>query len=218
MIISSNGLNRYYNDIIMEYIGKGYVISPTTMYGTSDAHVDLVNPKHDNHIIRVWMFKDYATILNGGVSAAHRTDIDAVYIEVRKHDRYRGKSIDLWRSAGQLVSEKIFYCVSKSAYTDEQQEIIDIMSLRRERRSKKFSDDSIIRSLAIKNIPEKLLDKIMNRINSVRGFKRATASCINSICVRRREVYDYNTYKYVRRLSAEIDYSYNGKSGKILYK
>jgi len=210
MIISSNGLNRYYNDIIMEYIGKGYVISPITMYGTSDAHVDLVNPKQGNHIIRVWMVKDWATVLN--------RDTNIVCIDVKKYNRCKDEIVDLWHSSGELVSNKIFYCVSKSAYTDERQEIIDIMSLRRERRSKKFSDDNIIRSLAIKNIPEKLLDKIMSRINSVRGFKRATASCIDSICVRRREVYDYNTYKYVRRLSAEISYSYNGKSGKILYK
>lgn len=211
MIISSNGLNKYYNNIVMEYIGKGYVISPSTMSGTSDAHVDLVNPKQDNHVIRVWMVKDWATVLN--------RDTNIVCIDVKKYSECKDKIVALWHSSGELVFNKIFYCISKSAFTDEQSEIIDVINLRRERRSRGLSDNyNSIRSLAIKNIPEKLLDKVMNRINSVRGFKRATASCINSISVARGGFYDYNTYKYTTRLYAEINYSYNGKSGKILYK
>ena len=58
----------------------------------------------------------------------------------------------------------------------------------------------------VRKLPASLIDHLMRRINSIRGFKRATASCISRVRV---------GHIYNGKIAADVYYSQNGKDGVI---
>lgn len=64
------------------------------------------------------------------------------------------------------------------------------------------------RFIVKEKLPANFIDGIMRRINSKPGFKRANASCIDTVKV----------YKYDNRLKVDVKYKHNGKVGIITLK
>lgn len=207
-----------YNEVIKSYTDKGWIISPTTMnggYTSVSGYTDLIKPGNKKDILRVFMSTDYTLVDN------HYCSI--LKISVKKYD-WNGKfdSKNLWLDCGNLISCSTFYELKSDAlaYTDSPDDIIKIRSIRDERynnnKSLSRNRNDVYTLNKINKLSANFIDNIMERINAVRGFKRATASCIKEICLYKVDgMYNYTTGKRDKVLRASVSYNFNGKSGTL---
>ena len=214
-IVTVNDLNRLFNQTVVDLMGKGYVISQFThggSYSHTEGHLDMAKPNDKSHIIRVWT-----------VTGMDNTDdkiyhhIDTAAIRVSKYtckDGFDGKcrSQTLWPDRGEVLSERKFYQICDrserkggKAYTDNLDEAKKILNMQWDRYCSRVVDcDS--HDVEVRKLPASLINRLMRRINSIRGFKRATASCISRVRIGR---------KYNGKMAADVYYSQNGKGGVI---
>lgn len=205
-------LNVRYSDFIKDYLNKGYVISPLTIgnsFSGAKTFFDLINPKEKGMTYRVWLKDTYDT--------SH----SFLKIEVRKYDR-KNYPRTLWPDEGDIVNEKSFFVISeKGVYTDDENEIAQINKCRSDRRAVRESLDNLPyasnrgRRLKIDKLSADFIDNIMARINRVRGFKRANATCIKAVVLYKESQYDWILDKRVYRLKAQVSFSYNNKTANI---
>ena len=205
-------LNVRYSDFIKDYLNKGYVISPLTIgnnFSGAKTFLDLINPKEKNTTYRVWL-KDTYNKSNAFLK-----------IEVRKYD-HKIHSRTLWPDEGSIVNEKSFFVVSeKGVYTDDEDEIVRINKCRSDRRAVRHSLDNLSyilnngKRLRIDKLSADFIDKIMTRINRIRGFKRANATCIKAVILYKESQYNWRLDKHVYRLKAQVLFSYNNKTANI---
>ena len=215
-IVTINGINDVINKIAYDLMGKGYVISHFThggSYSNTEGHLDMIKPNDKSHIIRIW-----AVSYVYDIDDRFYRHIDATVIRVSKYtqkDGFDGKyhSQTLWPNNGELLSESIFYRVCDRSefkgckvYTDNLDEAKNILKMQWDRSCNHVNKDYYSHSVEISKLPASFIDSVMNRINSIRGFKRATASCITKVIVGRN---------YNGKMAADIYYSQNGKDGVI---
>lgn len=217
MVFVTTELNARYSNIIKSYLDKGYIISPQLAYrgfiGVK-SFIDLTNPKEKDMIYRVWVKDDY------DYEVYH---CFLIKIEVRKYDRkiYKGT---LLPHNGDIVDKKSFFTISteNGVYTDDENEIKQINERRSARREmNEFLNKTNtyhIRDVEIEKVSADFIDNIMARINRVRGFKRANATCIQKITLYRNSYYNYRRDKRDYRLEAKISFSFNGNTGNIYLK
>ena len=209
-------LNVRYSDFIKDYLNKGYVISPLTIgnsFSGAKTFFDLINPKEKSMTYRVWLKDTY--------DDTYDTSHSFLKIEVRKYDR-KNYPRTLWPDEGDIVNEKSFFVISeKGIYTDDEDEVERINKCRRDRRAVRESLDNLPyasnrgRHLKIDKLSADFIDNIMARINRVRGFKRANATCIKAVVLYKDSQYDWTLNKRVYRLKAQISFSYNNKTSYI---
>jgi hypothetical protein len=216
-IITVNDLNHLFNQTVVDLMGKGYVISQFTQggsYSNTEGHLDMIKPNDRLHIIRIWA----VTGMDDTNDRIYR-HIDTVAIRVSKYtlkDGFDGKcrSQTLWPDRGEVLSERKFYQICDRSerkggkvYTDNLDEAVKIMNMQWNRYcSRSKTGSNYTRDIEISKLPATFVDCIMRRINSIRGFKRATASCINRVHIGRN---------YNGKMAADVYYSQNGKSGII---
>ena len=215
-IITISGINDVINKIVADLIVKGYVISNFThggSYSNTEGHLDMIKPNDKSHIIRIWVVTKVCDI-----DDKFYRHIDTAAIRISKYTRkdgFDGKchSQTLWPNNGELLSESIFYRVCDRSeirgckvYTDNLDEAKKILKMQRDRSRSHVNKDYYSHSVEISKLPASFIDHIMNRINSIRGFKRATASCITKVIVGK---------DYGGKMAADVYYSQNGKDGII---
>ena len=215
-IVTIDGINDVINKIVADLIVKGYVISNFThggSYSNTEGHLDMIKPNDKSHIIRIW-----AVTYVYDIDDKFYRHIDATVIRVSKYtqkDGFDGKchSQTLWPNNGEVLSESIFYRVCDRSeirgckvYTDNLDEAKKILKIQWDRSCSHVNKDYYSHSVEISKLPASFIDHIMNRINSIRGFKRATASCITKVMVGRN---------YNGKMAADVYYSQNGKDGVI---
>ena len=228
-IVTVNNLNRIFNKTVVDIMNKGYIISQFTndgsySYSNTEGHLDMIKPNDKSHIIRVW-------IVTGIEDTDHRVyhHVDTIAIRVSKYTRKNGFdgrccSQTLWPDRGDVLSERKFYQISerkfyqicdrsehkgRRVYTDNLDDAMKILNMRWDRYCSRDSNDNknnYYHSIEISRLPASFIDNIMHRINSIRGFKRATASCITKVIVGKN---------YSGKMSADVHYSQNGKNGII---
>jgi len=207
-------LNRRCNQVIKDYLNKGFEISPFTLGGSfsiTRSYIDLYNPKEKNYMYRIWF-------INSDVRINSDCYTDALILSVKKYNFNINKGgRTMWPDEGEEVYKKIFYVVRYNrAYSDNPDEVMSIFNLNKARKELKrfnISDDNR-RFIKIQKLPESFIDHIMEKINSIRGFKRATASCIDSVMLYNETRYNYiKSYKVMR---CRIEYKFNNKSGSII--
>lgn len=215
-IVTINGINDVINKIVADLTVKGYVISNFThggSYSNTEGHLDMIKPNDKSHIIRIW-----AVTRVYDIDDKFYRRIDTAVISVNRYTRkdgFDGKchSQTLWPNHGEVLSEHIFYKICDRSefkgckvYTDNLDEAKKILKMQRDRSCSYVNKDYYSHSVEISKLPASFIDHIMNRINSIRGFKRATASCITKVIVGK----DYNG-----KMAADVYYSQNGKDGVI---
>lgn len=214
-IVTVNDLNRLFNQTVVDLMGQGYIISQFThggSYSHTEGHLDMAKPNDKSHIIRVWT----VTGIDNTDDKIYR-HIDTAAIRVSKYtwkDGFDGKcrSQTLWPDRGEILSERKFYQICDRSerkggkvYADNLDEAKKILNMQWNRYCNRcINCDS--HDVEVKKLPASLIDRIMRRINSVRGFKRATASCISRVRVGRN---------YNGKMAADVYYSQNGKGGVI---
>ena len=202
----------YYNSVIKEFMDKGFIISPSTTNGGYlhvSGYTDLVNPKDKKTIIRVFLTHDNLPIRQ----TDHCFYCDVMRVVANKYEwngTYTSKS--LWLDYDNItLSTKSFYHIKQNTvYTDSEDELISIYELRKSRNQNKTENDSV-KTFKLNQCSADFVDRIMCRVNSIRGFKRATASCITKIIAYRESPYYSNVPKY----QGEITVSFNGRHAYI---
>ena len=216
-IISIKDIIRQYNSVIQSFMDQGYIISPTTMYGGYsyvDGYTDLVNLKDKKNFIRIFVMREYCS--DGYYYDPKSYKYSIIKIIAKKYE-FDGKfkPISARPDCGKLISEKCFYQIKENyLYADTLDELKQIreIQLKRKESRRKASE---VKSYPINKLSADFIDSIMERINSIRGFKRATASCIESVssyqCVDR-----HNSRK--AKFSGVITFNFNNRCGRINLK
>lgn len=206
-VVSIKDVVSYYNSVIKSFMDQGYVISPTTMYGgyrNVNGYTDLVNLNNKKSILRIFAMHEYIS------------EDDYYYYMIRviaKEYKWNGEfsCTNLHPDLGELLSEKCFYQVKENrAYTETLDELKQIREIRHNRRASNREVANVKKSYKINKLSAEFIDSIMERINRLHGFKRATASCIKDV-----RSYVYEGSQGNTKLKGEVIFSFNNRSGRI---
>ena len=213
-IISINDIIRHYNSVIKSFMDQGYIISPITMYGCYhyvDGYTDLVNLNDNKNFIRIFIMREYYSDGPSYDSKSFKYSITKILAKKYEFDG-KFKPISARPDCGKLISEKCFYQIKENyLYADTLDDLKQIREIHRKRKEsrRKVSD---VKSYPINKLSAEFIDSIMERINSIHGFKRATASCIESVC----------SYQCVDRqnsakakFSGVVTFKFNNRCGRI---
>lgn len=211
-VITTKEVAAKYNEVISDLMSKGYIISPFTengSYSNTASHIDMIKLNDTSHILRVWMVDETVKI---GDKFWQRLDVNG--IRVKKYvigKQWNGKiscEQSMWPNGGDTIYEKLYYMFKsyddRKIFSDDLDEATNLHNMSFNRCMNKPVDNPFNygRLIAKEKLPAAFIDGIMKRINSNRGFKRATASCIESV----------QLYKFDNKLKADVRYNYNGKS------
>lgn len=217
-IFSIKDIIRHYNSVIKSFMDQGYIISPITMYGGYhyvDGYTDLVNLNDKKNFIRIFVMREYYS--DGSYYDSNSFKYSITKILAKKYD-FDGKfkPISARPDCGKLISEKCFYQIKENyLYADTLDDLKQIREIQRKRKESRRKASDTTKSYPINKLSAEFIDSIMERINSIRGFKRATASCIESVC----------SYQCVDRqnsakakFSGVVTFKFNNKCGRINLK
>ena len=216
-IISIKDIIRHYNSVIKSFMDQGYIISPTTMYGGYnyvDGYTDLVNLNDKKSIIRIFVMREYCSDGSYYDSNSYKYSITKILAKKYEFDG-KFKPISARPDCGKLISEKCFYQIKENyLYADTLDDLKHIREIQHKRKEsrRKVSD---VKSYPINKLSAEFIDSIMERINSIRGFKRATASCIESVCSYQC-VDRQNSVK--AKFSGVVTFKFNNRCGRINLK
>lgn len=213
-IFSIKDIICHYNSVVKSFMDQGYIISPTTMYGGYhyvDGYTDLVNLNDKKNFIRIFIMREYYSDGSYYDSKSFKYSITKILAKRYEFDG-KFKHISARPDCGKLISEKCFYQIKENyLYADALDDLKQIREIQRKRKEsrRKASD---VKSYPINKLSAEFIDSIMERINSIYGFKRATASCIESVC----------SYQCVDRqnnakakFSGVITFKFNNRCGRI---
>ena len=216
-IISIKDIIRHYNSVIKSFMDQGYIISPTTMYGGYhyvDGYTDLVNLNDKKSFIRIFVMYEYCSDGYYYDSKSYKYSIIRIIAKKYEWDG-KFKPISARPDCGKLISERRFYHIKENyLYADTLDDLKQIKEIQHKRKeSRRVVSD--VKSYPINKLSAEFIDSIMERINSIRGFKRATASCIESVC----------SYQCVDRqnsakakFSGVVKFNFNNRCGRINLK
>ena len=216
-IISIKDIIRHYNSVIKSFMDQGYIISPITMYGGYhyvDGYTDLVNLNDKKSFIRIFVMHEYCSDGHYYDSNSYKYSITKILAKKYEFDG-KFKPMSARPDCGKLISERRFYQIKENyLYADTLDELKQIREIQRKRKeSRRVVSD--VKSYPINKLSAEFIDSIMERINSIRGFKRATASCIESVC----------SYQCANRqnsvnakFSGVVKFNFNNRCGRINLK
>lgn len=214
-IFSIKDIISHYNSVIKSFMDQGYIISPTTMYGGYhyvDGYTDLVNLNDKKNFIRIFVMREYYSDGSYYDSKSFKYSITKILAKKYEFDG-KFKPISARPDCGKLISEKCFYQIKENyLYADALDDLKQIREIQRKRKESRRKASDTKKSYPINKLSAEFIDSIMERINSIYGFKRATASCIESVC----------SYQCVDRqnnakakFSGVITFKFNNKCGRI---
>ena len=216
-IISIKDIIRHYNSVIKSFMDQGYIISPTTMYGCYhyvDGYTDLVNLNDKKSIIRIFVMREYCSDGSYYDSNSYRYSIIKIMAKKYEFDG-KFKPISARPDCGKLISEKCFYQIKENyLYADTLDDLKQIREIQHKRKESRRKVSNV-KSYPINKLSADFIDSIMERINSIRGFKRATASCIESVCSYQC-VDRQNSVKV--KFSGVVTFKFNNRCGRINLK
>ena len=205
---SYTDVQMLYTKQVADFLNKGYYISSSTNPCRYDhlASVDLMHPDRPNEMYRVRSnyFRDY-------VFNEYCFSIEIIKCTISKY---------LETYDPTTVSVKKFYTINslKNPYIQncffiDSEDLESVIAKRRQRADLKpyLHSDTEVHDYKLNKFSNKFIDNIMEKINKVRGFKNATASCVDNIKVMRKLSSPNYSYTYQVR----VDFSYKDKSSSI---
>lgn len=212
-IFSIKDIIRHYNSVIKSFMDQGYIISPTTMYGGYhyvDGYTDLVNLNDKKNFIRIFVMREYYSDGSYYDSKSFKYSITKILAKKYEFDG-KFKPISARPDCGKLISEKCFYQIKENyLYADTLDDLKQIREIQHKRKESRRKASDTTKSYPINKLSADFIDSIMERINSCYGFKRATASCIESVCSYQCVDSQNNT-----RFKGEVTFKFNNKCGRI---
>lgn len=213
-IISINDIIRHYNSVIKSFMDQDYIISPTAAYGGYkyvDGYTDLVNLNDKKSIIRIFVTHEYCS--DGSYYDSNSYKYSIIRIIAKKYEwDGKFKCMNCRPELGKFVSEMCFYQIKENyLYVDTLDELKQIREIQRKRKASRRKTPNTKKSYPLSKLSAKFIDSIMKRINSIDGFKLATASCIESVCSYRCVDRKNNT-----RFKCEVTFKFNNRIGRIV--
>lgn len=221
-IVLMKDINDSFTNTVNDLISKGYVISPSTHGGTYSSecgHIDLIKPKSKkgSDLIRVWLLEDtvrpdedkYKNVVSKYLH------IDTLKINVRKY-KWNGNwgGNTLWPDCGENISDKTFYAVKRNrCYSDNIDEVVAKEVLSYSRYEARHQKDNDVRALDVAKLPNSFIEKMMSRLNKIKGFKRARGNCITKV-----RIYRDSLSPRGNKLEAYVDFDYDGKKATLKLK
>ena len=213
-VISINDITSHYNSVIKSFMEQGYIISPTTVYGGYqyvDGYTDLVNLNDKKSIIRIFVMREYCSDGSYYDPKSFKYSITKIIAKKYEWDG-KFKCMNCRPELGKLVSEMCFYQIKENyLYVDTLDELKQIREIQRKRKASRRKTPNTKKSYPLSKLSSKFIDSIMKRINSIDGFKLATASCIESVCSYRCVDRRNNT-----RFKGEVTFKFNNRIGRIV--
>jgi hypothetical protein len=180
---------------------------PSTSYGYCQSLIDLIDKKHPDHIIRVFFtnnlikptkasYAEISCVIVRKIGCSNLTNRVYFYGDITDND-------------SSVVYRSIFYVINKDneyLYVDNSDDWDHISKLIDKRAENKYDTEerlksALTRTYSREQLTPNAVDLIMNRVNRIQGFKRATASCIDRIVMKRK----------TSHISAEVYVCYNDK-------
>ena len=205
---SYTDIQMCYTKQVADFLNKGYYISSSTNPCRYDrlASVDLMHPDRPNEMYRVrsnyfrdYMFNEYCF------------SIEVVKCTISKY---------LEACDPTTVSVKKFYTINSlkipyihKCFFIDSEDLESVIAKRRQRADLKpyLHSDTEVHDYKLNKFSNKFIDSLMEKINKVRGFKNATASCVDNIKVTHQLSRSGSCYSYHVR----VDFSYKDKSSSI---
>lgn len=217
-IFNIKDIIRQYNSVIKSFMDQGYIISPITMYGGYhyvDGYTDLVNLNDKKSFIRIFVMHEYCSDGSYYDPKSFKYSITKILAKKYEFDG-KFKPISARPDCGKLISEKCFYQIKENyLYADTLDDVKQIREIQCKRKESRREVYYTKKSYPINKVSAEFIDSIMERINSIRGFKRATASCIESVCS--YQCVDHqNSAK--AKFSGVVTFKFNNKCGRISLK
>ena len=217
-IFNIKDIIRQYNSVIKSFMDQGYIISPITMYGGYhyvDGYTDLVNLNDKKSFIRIFVMSEYCSDGSYYDPKSFKYSITKILVKKYEFDG-KFKPISARPDCGKLISEKCFYQIKENyLYADTLDDLKQIREIQCKRKESRRKVSDTEKSYPINKLSAEFIDSIMERINSIRGFKRATASCIESVCS--YQCADrQNSAK--TKFSGVVTFKFNNKCGRISLK
>ena len=217
-IFNIKDIIRQYNSVIKSFMDQGYIISPITMYGGYhyvDGYTDLVNLNDKKSFIRIFVMCEYCSDGSYYDPKSFKYSITKILAKKYEFDG-KFKPISARPDCGKLISEKCFYQIKENyLYADTLDDVKQIREIQCKRKESRREVSYTKKSYPINKVSAEFIDSIMERINSIRGFKRATASCIESVCS--YQCVDHqNSAK--AKFSGVVTFKFNNKCGRISLK
>ena len=213
-VFSVKDVISYYNSVIKSFMDQCYIISPTTMdrgYQYVDGYTDLVNLNDKKSIIRIFVMREYCSDGHYYDSNSYKYSIIKIIAKKYEWDG-KFKCMNCRPELGKLVSEMCFYQIKENyLYVDTLDELKQIREIQRKRKASRRKTPNTKKGYPLSKLSAKFIDSIMKRINSIDGFKLATASCIESVCSYRCVDSRNNT-----RFKGEVTFKFNNRIGRIV--
>lgn len=212
--VSKNDIFKKYTEIVSDYIGKGYAIAPLSRCSHGDMSISMIDTVNKNNIVCVWCDRNCERVDLG----SRFLTVDSIRIYTKRYltDKNLKYNRTLWYDEGDLIDKYTYYEVKyDKCYTDDYVGILKIAALREARANNSTAKDDLFkeRKLNIQNLSVDLIDYIMSRINCIRGFKRATASCIDEVVLKRKKV---NSWSDKTKTIGIVRFSFKGKNTSIV--
>ena len=213
-VISISDIIRYYNSVTKSFMDQCYIISPTTMYcgyHSVDGYTDLVNLNDKKSIIRIFVMREYCSDGHYYDYSSYKYSIIKIIAKKYEWDG-KFKCMNCRPEFGDLISEKRFYQIKENyLYVDTLDELKQIREIQRKRKKSHRKTPNTKKSYPLNKLSVKFIDSIMKRINSIDGFKLATASCIESVCS-----YRYVDRKNNTRFKGEVTFKFNNRIDRLV--
>lgn len=213
-VFSIKDIIRHYNSVIKSFMDKRYIISPTTMdrgYQYVDGYTDLVNLNDKKSIIRIFVMHEYCS--DGSYYDSNSYKYSIIRIIAKKYEwDGKFKCMNCRPELGKFVSEMCFYQIKENyLYVDTLDELKQIREIQRKRKASRRKTPNTKKSYPLSKLSAKFIDSIMKRINSIDGFKLATASCIESVCS-----YRCVDRRNSTRFKGEVTFKFNNRISRIV--
>ena len=210
-ILNNKGINKLFSSVVSKYINSGYVISPFTEcdFGRVVKSVTLVNKskaicvslRNDSSFKHEYTQRD-GSIKNVSIEKYSLSEISG------KIRPYNGYLCTERFYSDETVNETVLYRYKKNVFCESIQDLESIMSKKFERECNN-TVVSNYKDINVNSLPSTFVKKVLPKIQSVRGFRKATEHCITGVTLA----------KYPKRgIYANVFFTFKGKEGMIVLK
>lgn len=210
-ILNYKGVNKIFSNAVSKYINSGYVIAPFTDcdFGRSIKAITLVNK---SKAIRVSLQKEssfnHSFPQENGTSKNVEIEKYSIFEMSGEVREYNGYLYTERFYCDHTVNETILYRYKKNVFCESINDLEGIVKKKFDRESNKIIVGKY-KDINITNLPTTFIKKVLPKIQSVRGFKKANEHCITGVTL----------VKYDKKgIFANVFFTFKGKEGTIVLK
>ena len=201
-IFKLSDIDTFYTNILRDYLNSGFTVTSYKSSGrqcNEIMHINLTKP--GSKIIRkIWLISNHESIHNERIS-------ETIILNVEDYDAKVGT---LWLNEGTLVYSHKWWEFRNGVYTDSFEDFESAYKLKQQRCRDKYDHLDMLpithKTFALDSIPTSFKERVLTKIQTNRGFKKATTSAIKNVHV----------YHDGDKRKCQVSYEFNGKSGCLV--